>query len=234
MGKRTDGRTGGEHGGTTADEHADEGTVPAAVATWYRAPFVPQRTARERSDAVLRAVRETRAREHGLPGARWGAQWAPRILLPRGARAAAAVLIVALGATVGAMALRRVGHTRGAAARTTEGGETGRDQAHHVVRFQLTVPPAATEVALVGDFNGWNQRTTPLRRLPVTGADRSRAGARAGTTSTWVADVPIPVGRHVYAFVIDGTQWVPDPEAPLVSADGYGVRRSVVVVGGGT
>ncbi len=79
--------------------------------------------------------------------------------------------------------------------------------------------PGASRVALVGDFNGWDPEATPLRRAALGDA--------------WTAEVPLPRGLHVYAFVIDGREWTPDPSAPLTPASSYGRRNSVVVVGEG-
>jgi hypothetical protein len=87
--------------------------------------------------------------------------------------------------------------------------------ADEVVQFVL-VDRAAARVALVGDFNGWDAEATPMRR--------DRDGA-------WSVALPIPRGRHVYAFVVDGRRWVADPVAPLAPEEGFGFRNSVVVVG---
>ena len=92
---------------------------------------------------------------------------------------------------------------------TTESGDA--------VRFDLTLPNPAQAVALVGDFNGWDERATPMVR-------RSNDG-------TWSAKVPLPPGRHVYAFVIDGRKWLVDPLAPQVPDEGYGPANAVVVDG---
>ena len=92
---------------------------------------------------------------------------------------------------------------------TTERGDT--------TRFDLTLPSTAREVALVGDFNGWNERATPMVRRPNDGA--------------WSAAVPLPPGRHMYAFVVDGKKWLVDPLAPQVLDKGYGPANAVVVDG---
>jgi hypothetical protein len=85
-----------------------------------------------------------------------------------------------------------------------------------VVEFAL-VAPHASRVSVVGDFNGWDPTATPMRRT------RGRL---------WQAAVPVPVGRHVYAFVVDGDQWMPDPAAPISPEDEFGTRNSVLIVGG--
>ena len=76
------------------------------------------------------------------------------------------------------------------------------------VRFDLMLPNAVQEVALVGDFNGWDEHATPMVRRRDDGA--------------WSAKVPLSPGRHVYAFVIDGRRWLVDPLAPQVPDGGYG------------
>lgn len=72
-------------------------------------------------------------------------------------------------------------------------------------------------VALVGDFNGWDPGATPMQ---------------AAGHGRWTASVALTPGRHLYAFVVDGTTWLPDPAAPLAPEDGFGSRNSVVIVGG--
>ena len=83
------------------------------------------------------------------------------------------------------------------------------------VRARLSC--AAREVALVGDFNGWDEHATPMLRRPDSGA--------------WSAHVALAPGRHVYAFVIDGKKWLVDPLAPQVPDDGFGPANAVVVDG---
>lgn len=85
-----------------------------------------------------------------------------------------------------------------------------------IIQFVLAAPTAA-RVSVVGDFNDWNPVATPLHRR---------------TRGVWVASIPLPPGRHVYAFMVDGERWVPDPSAPLAPEDGFGSRNSVIVVGG--
>jgi len=84
------------------------------------------------------------------------------------------------------------------------------------VRF-VFVAPYASNVALVGDFNGWNPSKMPMRRS---------ADGRA-----WLIDVPLAPGRHVYSFVVDG-DLAADPAAPRAGDDDFGVPSSVVLVSG--
>ncbi len=76
--------------------------------------------------------------------------------------------------------------------------------------------PAARQVAVVGDFNGWNAAATPLTR---------------NADGTWTGTLVVTPGRHAYAFVVDGETWVTDPRAPLARDVDYGRDHSIVVVG---
>jgi hypothetical protein len=92
-----------------------------------------------------------------------------------------------------------------------------RDPVRDGVKFVLVAPQAA-RVSLVGDFNNWDPAATPMERTPTGG--------------TWSVVVPLRAGRHEYAFVVDGKQWLPDPSAPLAPVDGFGPPNSVVLVRG--
>ncbi len=73
----------------------------------------------------------------------------------------------------------------------------------------------ARSVALVGDFNEWKGEETPLMRLE---------------SGLWTVTVPLTPGRHVYAFLIDGTLVVADPRAPQAGDADFGREGSVVMV----
>ena len=73
----------------------------------------------------------------------------------------------------------------------------------------------ARMVTIAGDFNDWNATATPLRR--------------AGADGVWSIVLPLPPGRHLYSFVVDGRRWVPDAEAPRAPEDEFG-ESSVVLV----
>jgi hypothetical protein len=81
-----------------------------------------------------------------------------------------------------------------------------------MVQFRLGAP-AAREVALVGDFNGWR----PGHRL------------RQVAAGVWSVDVALEPGVYKYVFVVDGKTWRLDPLAPRV-ADGLGSASSRVDV----
>jgi hypothetical protein len=87
------------------------------------------------------------------------------------------------------------------------------------VRFVL-VAPGAHRVSVLGDFNHWNAEATPLALTP-------------GTSSTWITSVPLEPGRHVYAFMVDGSRWVIDPTAPRSLDDDFGRPSAVLTVAAG-
>jgi hypothetical protein len=74
----------------------------------------------------------------------------------------------------------------------------------------------ATQVALVGDFNGWSGAATPLEPGAVPG--------------TWSVTVPLSAGRHVYAFLVDGRTWMTDPRAQTAQDLDFGRTNSVLIV----
>jgi Glycogen recognition site of AMP-activated protein kinase len=82
------------------------------------------------------------------------------------------------------------------------------------VEFVLRIA-ADSAVAVVGDFNDWDPRATPLRPT----AD-----------SLWSVVVPLRPGRYHYTFVVDGTRWSRDPSAPRALEDDFGTPSSVITV----
>jgi hypothetical protein len=145
------------------------------------------------------------------PGAR------RRVLQPRwwwGA-AAAAVLVVTVArpwrADLRQRAADSTGTSSSASPATPVGGIS--EDASGAVHFELALPRAAQAVSIVGDFNGWDAKATPMTR------DRGE----------WRAKVALPPGRHVYAFVVDGSTWVIDPMAPQVPDSEYGPTNAVIV-----
>jgi len=76
----------------------------------------------------------------------------------------------------------------------------------------------ASQVSLVGDFNGWDGEKTKM--------------VRAGKSGMWTVTLPLTAGRHLYAFLVDGT-WHADPTEPLAGDDGFGHANSVRIVARG-
>lgn len=148
-----------------------------------------------------------RRRSVTLPPAGWGAL------------AAGFAALVSLGtlavARTGERTQRSPDGTNGVVAQTTR--QAVASPSHdtvYVVRFVLTDTRAQT-VSLVGDFNAWARRATPL------------VAVKPGV---WSAQVALPAGRHEYAFVVDGKHWVADPSSEHL-ADDFDTPSSVVTVG---
>lgn len=91
---------------------------------------------------------------------------------------------------------------------------TGGETAPVLTQFVLD-DAKAQRVSLVGDFNDWAPGSTPLTRLE---------------SGVWTVSVPLPPGRHVYAFLLDDTLLVADPRAPKSGDADYGREGSVVMV----
>lgn len=64
------------------------------------------------------------------------------------------------------------------------------------VSFMCTAPEA-TEVVIVGDFNGWDPAANAMKK---------------GPDGTWQSSFPIHSGHHRYQFLIDGVPHL-DPQA---------------------
>jgi hypothetical protein len=127
---------------------------------------------------------------------------------PLGALAAALVLAAVV---TGAVLYLQPSRSPIAVARDV--ARTGTDAP--IVEFGF-VAPHASSVALVGDFNNWDPKATPLH-----------ASAAGGV---WSVEVPIHPGRHLYAFVVDGTVWRPDPGAPPADGEDFGEPNSALTV----
>lgn len=75
--------------------------------------------------------------------------------------------------------------------------------------------PGARSVAVAGDFTTWS----PDVELQDVDGD-----------GVWAGRVLVQPGMHRYMFVIDGTEWVTDPNAARHADDGFGNRNAVLVV----
>lgn len=94
------------------------------------------------------------------------------------------------------------------------GGQPGVGSELRSIEFVLRTS-ADSAVALVGDFNDWDPRATPLR---------------PSSDGLWSVVVPLRPGRYRYTFVVDGTQWRRDPSAPRALEDDFGTPTSVITV----
>ena len=70
-------------------------------------------------------------------------------------------------------------------------------------------------VTVAGTFNSWNKDATPLR------ADADGL--------TWRATVPLPYGKQLYKFVLNGDNWTPDPRASGSETDADGNVNSQLI-----
>jgi hypothetical protein len=74
--------------------------------------------------------------------------------------------------------------------------------------------PAAKQVSLCGEFNGWASDAAPMKQ---------RQGG------LWETTVALAPGRYQYKFVVDGN-WIPDPQARESVWNPHGTLNSVVEV----
>lgn len=179
----------------------DDGVLHAAVET-MRGSVPISADFDRRVMAAIRAVPR--------PRVRW---WMP-LVTPRAVRlspAGAGLLVAASVALVFLAGRWSAALAPGAAAPIAHLGTSGMT----AVRF-VHLAPGASQVSLVGDFNEWNPRSTPL----VQQAD-----------GVWTATVPLGLGTHQYAFVIDDREWRPDPLAPIAPGDDFGRPNSLLTVG---
>jgi 1,4-alpha-glucan branching enzyme len=56
---------------------------------------------------------------------------------------------------------------------------------------------------------------------------------RQGSSDVWKIAIALPPGRHVYSFVVDGTEWVIDPLAPRAELDDLGPANVIAISGAG-
>jgi 1,4-alpha-glucan branching enzyme len=82
-----------------------------------------------------------------------------------------------------------------------------------LIDFSLKMPEAQS-VALVGAFNEWDLKRTPMRKDPRLG---------------WNTTIWLPRGRYEYRFVVDG-QRVSDSNARESVRNPFGSTNSVLVV----
>lgn len=74
--------------------------------------------------------------------------------------------------------------------------------------------PKAKKVILVGDFNKWDAKVHPMKRI------------KGGV---WEKIVMLPAGRHEYKFLVDGHWWT-DPKNEQTCYNCFGTQNSVIVI----
>ena len=146
------------------------------------------------ADDVMRRLRELRPA--GVAGSDESARAGVRRAFRRGFVAAAAVMVVALGGGVAVWSILRP-------------PQPGATQ----VTLRLSAPGAST-VAVVGDFNEWQDQAHRL-------SDDDHDGV-------WTITFDLAPGRYEYAFVVDGSRWIADPRAVRYRPDGFGGRNALL------
>ena len=168
-------------------------------------------------DARERVIAAVRAEPVRFRSATWRRIFAPRMFrLSPVAGTLLAAGLVGIGVIAGVVSTNRDGRP------TVEQPTVAANRlpvSDTIVKF-VFFAPKAQKVSLVGDFNDWDQSKTPMIR-----------SARGGQ---WTVAVPLAAGRHVYAFVVDGSSWSADPSAPFAPDDGFGHANSVKLVGRGS
>ncbi|MFH1314137.1 MAG: glycogen-binding domain-containing protein [Candidatus Eisenbacteria bacterium] len=66
--------------------------------------------------------------------------------------------------------------------------------------------PAAFSVSVAGSFNNWDTGSNPMAK---------------DDEGVWSAVIPLPPGKHEYKFVVNGSDWMADPDNPKIVGD-YG------------
>ncbi len=82
------------------------------------------------------------------------------------------------------------------------------------VLFTYYAPKAET-VTIAGNFNNWNAESNPLTK---------------NKNGVWYIILPLGKGKIQYKFVVNGSDWKPDPNNKKTADDGYGGVNSVFVV----
>jgi 1,4-alpha-glucan branching enzyme len=84
------------------------------------------------------------------------------------------------------------------------------------VRVTFAMPAAvwADTIYVVGDFNDWDERATPLRQ----------------TERGWMATLELEPGKaYQYRYLFDGSEWHNDWQADRYEPNAYGGDNSVVL-----
>ena len=179
------------------------------IASEARRPVLMDPGARDR---IMAAVR---AEPVPTPAPAWRRLLRPRVfhMSPVGSTLLAAGL-VGIGVLTGLATANRGG--RDAVERPLLGVAVPQPPVSDTLVKFVLIAPQAKNVSLVGDFNEWDLSKTPMTRSEKSGL--------------WTVVLPLSAGRHLYAFVVDGSSWVQDPSAPIAPDDGFGHANSVKLV----
>lgn len=83
-----------------------------------------------------------------------------------------------------------------------------------LVTFARPAAVWADSIHVVGDFNGWDERATPLRQ----------------TENGWMATLELEAGQaYQYRYLLNGHEWCNDWSADRYEPNAYGGDNSVVL-----
>ena len=88
-----------------------------------------------------------------------------------------------------------------------------------ICKVTLSLPKeaanGASSVALVGEFNSWNEKATPMKKLK---------------DGTFKATVDLPTGReYQFRYLIDGSKWENDWSADAYTGNGISMEENSVI-----
>jgi 1,4-alpha-glucan branching enzyme len=83
-----------------------------------------------------------------------------------------------------------------------------------LVTFAMPATVWADSIHVVGDFNGWDERATPLRQ----------------TESGWMVTLELAAGHaYQYRYLLNGREWCNDWNADRYEPNAFGGDNSVVL-----
>jgi 1,4-alpha-glucan branching enzyme len=83
------------------------------------------------------------------------------------------------------------------------------------VTFEVPSDVMADSLYVVGDFNNWDQNSTPMKRLK---------------DGNWSTTVRLAPGTYRFRYFTTDGKWYNEPAADRFEPSGYGSDNSVVVV----
>lgn len=83
------------------------------------------------------------------------------------------------------------------------------------VTFSLPKDVQAQEVAVCGDFNGWDPSVHPMRKYK---------------DGHFAVSINLDAGRYRYRFLVDGERWENDWDAEEYASNPYGGEDSIIQV----
>lgn len=85
--------------------------------------------------------------------------------------------------------------------------------AQQKVNFKLAAPPDTRSVHVIGNFNQWSKTANPM--------------TDAAGDGIWETSLELKQGRYEYRFLINGTNWIKDPDNPVWTGE---YSNSILVV----